>query len=195
MQREGFVLGIGLGAGLGSWNIEERGGDGESSSNFSFATDFALGFSATPKIAIYYSQRTSWFSSEFTITAGEFGGPLTPQRVDRTLTQGFTGVGVTYFVRPRAPSLFLSGGFGVAWWAQVFEESTDCIKFPLIFPCLDVAGVGVSASAGYELHRRFIVEANVIWGDPVSYALNSGGRFEVMSGSAVGSFVARVRLF
>jgi len=183
-------LTVGAGAGAGSWGIAIDGRS-EPSDALSFTTDFEIGASVSKRLAIYYLQKTAWFNSEVTILPGEFGGPLTPQQVGRILTFGLSGVGATYRLSPGLGSVFLTGGIGLAWWSQVFEESTDCVKFPIAFPCADVSGVGVTAGAGYELSRRFALEMGAVWGDPSS----DGTRFNVVSNSAAVTFGLQLTLF
>lgn len=189
-QRDGFHLKLGAGAGLGSWDISE-GGLSESSGSASFATGFQIGLNASEQVAVYYVQRTAWFNSNVTILPGPFGGPLTPQEASRVLTQGTSGLGLTYFLRPQAPSFFLTAGIGLAWWSQVFEESTSCIKLPIAVPCSSVTGIGVTASGGYELTRLLSAEAFVMWGDPDKQT----ALFEVQSSSTVVGLLLGLTLF
>lgn len=189
-QRSGFHLAIGAGGALGSWDIVVNG-RGERSASSSIATNFEIGASVSPRLALYYLQRTAWFTSDVTIFPGEFGGPLTAQTVGRVLTQGLSGVGATVFLSPRSPSLYLTGGVGLAWWSQVFEESTDCIKMPIIVPCDEITGPGVMVGLGYEPAKRVAGEAALIWG----YPSTRGTRFDVVSSSVAASLGLKINLF
>jgi len=163
-ERKGFAIGGGVGIGASSQEVSNSG----TSTSFAVATNFRVGFAATNALSIFYLHKTAWSNVTETIVAGEFGGPLTPQDVDFVLTNGLSGVGFDYFFKPTEPSWFVSGGVGLAWWAQPFEENTDCILPPLavFVPCLETTGFGAVIGAGYEFKKHLTVELNVMWGTP-----------------------------
>lgn len=189
-QRHGLHLALGAGGGVGAWDISVEGRR-ENSGAGSVLTDFEVGLSVSPQLDVYYFQRTAWFNSDVTILPGPFGGPETPQQVGRALTQGVSGVGATYYLTPRTPALYLSAGVGLAWWSQVFEESEDCFKFPLVFPCVDVSGVGLSVGAGYDMTRRLALGLVGTWAHPSG----GGSRFNVVANATSVGLLLRFKLF
>lgn len=163
-QRKGFVIAGGVGLGGSAQEVSDSG----KSNSFAFATNFKIGFSPTNSLAISYFQKSSWFNATQTVLPGEFGGPLTTQQVDFILTNGVAGLGFDYFLKPTNPSWFVTGGFGLGWWAQPFEENTSCKlpDFPVIFPCLETTGFGLVIGGGYEFKKHLSLEMNVMWGTP-----------------------------
>lgn len=146
-ERQGFILGAGVGAGLTSYtqtasylSLSETS-DRENA--FGIMSDFKIGYAPNDVMEIYWMSKVSWFGME-----NAFGS-------DVTIANGIGGLGVTYFFQPTAPSAFVSGGIGFSSWMAPFEEGAEAWY-----------GIGVSAGAGYEFTPHWYIEGNVCWGNP-----------------------------
>jgi len=146
-QRQGFILGVGAGAGLTSYTQTlSYGGLSETSDRenaFGVMTDFKIGYAPSDAMEIYWMSKVSWFGME-----NSLGDNV-------TIANGVAGLGITYFLQPSAPSAFLTGGIGFSSWAAPFEEDVD-----------PWYGLGVSAGAGYEFAPHWYIEGDVCWGSP-----------------------------
>lgn len=139
-QRKGFVLNLGIGGGQFSAGAAE-GGPRESVTGVT--TDFKIGHAFSDQFMLYYSNDAAFFSDPF---------------LDEGLlnVSGLSGIGVTWFLRPAAPSLYVGGGIGISVWA-VLEESGDSDA---------ISGVGFAFNGGYEFARHFMIDADIILGRP-----------------------------
>jgi len=136
-NREGFMLGGG--AGLGA--VSSEGQD----ASFAFMTDFVIGYAPTPQLAIHYSNKVAWYSTEW--TAGSIWYPET--------IAGVSAAAVTYWFQPAAPSLFITGGIGIGIQAVPFESDAD-----------SCTGLGLVGGAGREFSRHWSIAAEVFYANP-----------------------------
>ena len=146
-ERQGFILGIGVGAGLTTYTQTISSGSNSLTSDreneFPLMTDFKIGYAPNDLVEIYWVNKVSWFSMENAL--GD----------DVTITNGLGGLGVTYFFEPAAPSAFVSGGIGFSSWTVPFEEEAEVWS-----------GFGLTAGAGYEFATHWYVAGDVCWGKP-----------------------------
>jgi len=158
-QREGFVLGGGLGAGLVSFEQEISGGgltvSTERQEEGALATGFVIGAGLNETTVLAYSARVSWFSI------------VNLRGDDVTVTHALGTVALTQYRRPVAPSFYYSMGVGFSTWDLPFEEDSGD---PWI-------GLGLRGGVGYEFHSHFAVELSLGWGEP---STEEGG-FDVSS--------------
>ncbi len=100
-DRRGFVGGLG-----GGWynhtlaasvDVDGAGLSGQGELN-GFATAVRLGYAPTPRFLFQYLRYATW-------SRGAYGG---------TYIIGLAGLGATYYLRPTAPSLYLTAGLGLA---------------------------------------------------------------------------------
>ncbi len=147
-QRQGFVLGGGLGAGLVSFSQEASGGgltlETERQEEPALATEFVIGGGLNETTLLTYSARVSWFS-----IVNLFDD-------DVTVTHALGIVALTQYARPTAPSFYYTVGVGFSTWDLPFEEEAGD---PWV-------GLGLRAGVGYEFRSHFSVEASVGWGEP-----------------------------
>jgi hypothetical protein len=115
-EREGFVLGFGMGPSV-AWSTSET--DDESHVYYGIGTEFTMGYAFTGQIQVQYAGRSNWIHIYYPMA---------------TLSAG-----VTYYFRPEAPSLFITGGGGAATPPLTIESSGDL-----------EAGGNAFAGAGYE---------------------------------------------
>ena len=98
-QREGFIIGFGVGPGFTSGDVDPHFG-----SKVGFATDFKIGGMLGKSVQLYYTSKTSFFSAD---------GALTATNV--------AGLGVTYEM---ASGFNVNGMAGLAAWAD-FDWDTE----------------------------------------------------------------------
>ncbi len=98
-QREGFIVGFGVGPGFTSGGVDPNFG-----SKVGFATDFKIGGMLGKSVQLYYTSKASFFSAD---------GALTATNV--------AGLGVTYEM---ASGFNVNGMAGLATWAD-FDWDTE----------------------------------------------------------------------
>ena len=138
-QRKGFILGGGLGLGVTSYTIDsDFFGESDRFNEFSFMTDFKIGYAPSEQVEIYYSSKGSWW--------GEDG---------ITFLHSYGTAAISYYFLPQSPSFYISGGLGFSSLSAPFEDNTDT----------DI-GFGIFFGGGYEFVRHFAVEADLMYGQP-----------------------------
>lgn len=138
-QRKGFVLGFGAGGGMVSWdqNLDRKGWgpfqSDDSEKRGALLTDFELGYAPSDRLMIVYCNSVTWF--RFQVAYESF----------RTAASGVTGARLTYFLRPQAPSAFVSGSIGFASFATPFDSEFESAN-----------GIGGGIRIGYEWRRHVL---------------------------------------
>ncbi|MDH4211433.1 MAG: hypothetical protein OEV79_08285 [candidate division WOR-3 bacterium] len=140
-KRGGFIIGGGVGAGITSYTgtVEYLGMQitSDRETKFSGVTNFLIGGGVSKNLLLYYTNKVSWFSTDEVITIF-----------------GLSGLGITYYFDPKAPSPLLKGGLGFSSFMAPFEDYED------------YWGFGFSLGAGYEFSPHWSVEADIIMGWP-----------------------------
>ena len=198
-ERKGFVLGFGIGSGFltASGDVKLDGSNGlrvidrfivpQLDESFSdtdviFATDFKIGMGVSDRLLIYYSVRASWikinavnFSVERdTIPEGQLArvDSLILDPEPRTVANAVAGIGVSYYLKPAPPSIYITGSVGVSSWTSPFDGD-DWLE-PIETHARTWFGFGATAGVGYELTKRWALEATAIWSNPGK----TGGSFD-----------------
>ena len=140
-NRQGFILGLGVGPGLTSYSFEGIGTD-DRTNKASVNTDFQIGYAPNNQLLIYWMSKVQWYSLE-TI----FGSAI--------YASGVGGLGLSYYFEKEGPSLYLTGGVGFASVAAPFEDNIETEY-----------GFGIAAGVGYEFAKHWSVEGNFTWGNP-----------------------------
>jgi hypothetical protein len=96
-QRQGFILGGGIGA--GNLHYSEAG---YSFNRGAFATDFKIGYAPSNSLEIYYINSVSWFSYN-----------------SLSYAMGTTGLGVTKYLNPEGKGFFIFGGGGLSFFQNL----------------------------------------------------------------------------
>lgn len=148
-QRKGFILGGGLGLGATSYKEKQVSFVGSTETDwrnkFGFMTDFKIGYAPTNQLEIFYSDKGSWFDYD-----GAIG-----------LT-GLGALGVSYYLKPEAPTFYLGCGTGVSTFiTSPLKSGTDT----------DL-GFGFYAGGGYEFVKHFAIQLDFMYGIPKE---SSGG--------------------
>ncbi|UCD62884.1 MAG: hypothetical protein JSW34_08975 [Candidatus Zixiibacteriota bacterium] len=130
-EREGFVLGFGVGAGAA--NIERIAWYQTRTDNlYGIYTDLTLGWGMSNRVVIHYAGRQQF--------AFENDGWYL----------GFPAFGVSYFRKPEAPSLILMAGVGMMLGLSIESVGTGS--------AYGVGGAGPYVGVGYEWSKNFAAE-------------------------------------
>jgi len=148
-QRKGFILGFGIGPGVASFTETLDSADVEETfeeSKFGFTTDFKIGYAPSEKLMVYWMSKVVWVGKDDTVVTD----------IDESITAvtGVGGVGLTYFLKPEAPSLFISLGVGLGVWSYPFEDYDP------------LTGLGITGGFGYEFSPNWSLEASILYGKP-----------------------------
>jgi len=134
-------MGGGLGAGITSFTatVDYFGMQltSDRETKFSVVTNFLIGGGVSQNMLLYYLNKVSWFSTG-----------------DEIAIFGLTGLGMTYYLQPKAPSPLLKAGLGFSSFMAPFESYED------------YWGFGFSLGAGYELSPHWSIEADLVMGWP-----------------------------
>jgi hypothetical protein len=154
-KREGFIIGGSVGAGITSYTGTIDYLDIQITSDreteFSVITNFMIGGGVSKNLLLYYTNKVSWFSTG-----------------DEIAIFGLSGLGLTYYLEPKAPSPLLKAGLGFSSFLAPFEPEYE-----------DYWGFGFSLGAGFELSPHWSIEADLVMGWPsydelgVSLTLNT----------------------
>ena len=150
-KRKGFILGWGLG--MGKLDITEKYNEVKTDGNmkdYNFATNSKIGWGFNENLEVYYTAKNFW------------GTHKNREDKKETFATGVSAIGVSYFFNKKAettwkPSLFVSGGAGIAGWQNPFEDKDEEET---------MAGFGFFGGFGYEFFKHYSIEADFIMGNP-----------------------------
>jgi hypothetical protein len=147
-QRKGFFFSLGLGPGYTSYSQTTDSAGAElyslDESKFAVATNFSIGFAPSNKLMIYWMNKMAWFSVLDSVVSSD----------NATYAVSVGGLGITYFFKPQAPSLYVSFGGGLAARSLPFKGSDAWIGF------------GLAGGIGYEITDNWSFELDVLYGSP-----------------------------
>jgi hypothetical protein len=149
-QRQGFLLGFGVGA--GSYKIEDR------DSKAGLVTDLKIGYGFTDQFQLFYTNKVTWRSAD------DWDG-------DGLILHGLTGIGANYYFRPAAPSFFVGGGLGLASHGFISTDSDVDSESD--------SGFGFYLGGGFEFARHLNVEFSVLW-DTIDYGYDDASAWTYM---------------
>lgn len=169
-NREGFVLGIGLGFSNLSYDLKQKttslssdliGYSGNESresrenSSYNFASNFLIGYAVNNNWIIQWSSKVSWFGLEQSsnLNSSRYRLPR-PQGSSepKTYMSAIAGIGVSYYFNEKSPSPFLSSVIlGFSNIAN-FEEGKNNF------------GLGLSWGAGYEFASHWNLQLDFCYG-------------------------------
>lgn len=147
-QREGFLLGAGLGVGQTSYKQELTiSGSGTATSpteyQLGIITDFKIGYAPEKTWAVYFTNKVSWFEM------------INVMDESVIIASGLSALAFQNWFKPKAPSPFITLGIGMSSWGAFFDENFDQTW----------TGLGIFAGGGYEFSRGWSLEAYWIWGE------------------------------
>jgi hypothetical protein len=156
-QRKGFLLGFGVGAGMTPFVEYDPTYSDES--KLLLKTDFKIGYAPDNFWQIYWMSKVFWFKSE-TYRYGYYYGYY---KSSDLAMYGLGGLGVTYSIRPQAPSPFLTGGIGYSSLGTLstteYSNQWDAVGKPEY-------GFGFFVGAGYEFARHLNAELDLSYQAP-----------------------------
>ena len=141
--RRGFFLGFGAGPGFTSYTDTEGGIKSSRQSQTTICTDLRLGMGLNDVLLLSWTNRVSWIK------------PMDETGERETVGHGVTVIGMSAFMKRRAPSPYVTLGVGYSLWGTPFEKAAR-VRY----------GFGFSAGAGYEFTSHMSLEGNFLWGRP-----------------------------
>ena len=141
-NRQGFILGLGAGFHTLKENYTNNGNNVGSRSEGGIATSFKIGGGITDQVALYFVRNASWFSAPYYING------VTTR--DATYTIGLSGIGVSYFLTPSAPSGYFHAAIGVGDIATPFESTKPDTGSAFMF------------GGGYEFTKNIMIEGTLL---------------------------------
>ncbi len=153
-ERKGFILGFGLGPGYCDYSqtIDTATGariDDENLSKMAFFTDFKIGYAPSNQLMIYWLSKVNWFGREDTIQT-----TTSTRKEAITVANGVGGLGITYFFKPEAPSVYITIGGGFSTRSEPFRGTDPWWAY------------GLAGSVGWEFQTNWSLELSAIWGRP-----------------------------
>lgn len=145
-ERKGFFVGFNVGPAITSFtqtlNVGGQSINADRENKFGLGTDFRIGYAPSNQAMIYYTNKITWFSMENALGSNEI------------FVNGVGLLGVSYYMQPTHPSIYLTGTLGVSTWG-IMDDINNAWN-----------GFGLGAGFGYEFTKYWSVEAIVIWGNP-----------------------------
>src|SRR5574341_476879 len=139
-QRNGFVIGGGIGVGSTNYKLELQSiyGSGQSDweNKLSYMTDFKFGLGLSRNVEVVLTSKMSWFDIE-----------------GLTFASGITGLETNIYLQ--TIGVYFSGGLGVATLSDPFEDKPETWS-----------GIGAFGGMGYEFASHYALEFNAIYGLP-----------------------------
>ncbi len=151
-HRQGFVFGGGLGFGYvgirQSMNYQDNSTDKHTFDESAFVTRVDIGYASENRWSITFANVASILSIKHETSPGA--------SLDRTIVLGMGGPAVTFFLKPEAPSFYVSAGLGIAYHTDALNLTSS----------KNSAGFGIGFGAGYEISRHFALDADMLLGYP-----------------------------
>lgn len=138
-NRQGFILGLGIGLHNINSDFSVNGTKTGSQSEGGIATSFKIGGGVTDQLALYYVRNASWFKAPYGTPAREI-----------TYMIGLSGLGASYFLQPAAPSGYFLVAVGVG---DISAPSESNIR--------DDTGSAFMFGGGYEFSKNLLLEATL----------------------------------
>ena len=140
-ERQGFLLGIGLGYGSAKESYPVLSGDVTG-----LATDFKIGYAFSNQEALIYATKSVWgkFNSGAISTSDTY--------IDQLASISF----ISWFSE-RTPSLYVTGGVG-----KIASKNLDASE-------VEVSGIGIHLGIGFEFVRHWSIELNYVPPAPVDF--------------------------
>ncbi|MFA6903756.1 MAG: hypothetical protein WC236_11815 [Gallionellaceae bacterium] len=137
-NREGFILGLGLGIHSLKNDYSLNGASYLTESKSGLATSFKIGAGITNQFALYFVRNASWFNTTYASR-------------EVHAVAGISGIGATYFLEPAAPSVYVLGAVGGGDYA-IPLESTFTTR----------TGGAVMLGGGYEFDKNVMFEITLL---------------------------------
>lgn len=140
-NRQGFILGLGIGLHSINSDLVVNGAKTGSQSESGIATSFKIGGGVTDQFALYYVRNASWYSAPYS-------DGFATREIAYTI--GLSGLGASYFLEPAAPSGYFLAAVGVGDISAPFENNIQA----------DTGGAFM-LGGGYEFSNNLMFEATL----------------------------------
>ena len=141
-NRAGFILGLGAGGGYAR-DMEVEDSYTDSWSEFAVKTDFLIGYAPSNRLAITWSSKVSWYSSDDLIANGTYG------------------LGITYFLSEDINANFIQAVIGFNNVSIPFADKDEYEKRTW-------TGFGLGIGFGREVSKNWIIGLDATWGRSAS---------------------------
>jgi hypothetical protein len=177
-NREGFLLGFGVGVGAASLtqDLKLDGPPDRTSSrktSFAISTNLKVGWGLTDRLLVYYLAEVAWFQNDDVFI---YDNPLTDFKEIFWVFEGFDapskqiwiatgllGLGATYYLGDDSPFYVMAAG-GLSTWTAPFED--DDWLAPFNDSAQTWFGYSALAGFGWEFMKHWTVEGTAMWGNP-----------------------------
>ena len=155
-ERQGFLLGIGFGAGFNSYTgiqYDPVSSKSEDNATFAFAASPRIGYAINNRVGFYYSRHPLVFSVE------------NEANKDITIISCIEALQVHYYLNDVAPSFYFGVGAGVGYFFddKTSNYSEDSLK-----------GIGIIGTVGYEPIKHVSTELSLHYKSPQQGASDLG---------------------
>jgi hypothetical protein len=134
-ERNGFILGGGIGAGY-TFDSASNNYKSNTDSRAVFLTHFKIGYAPSNTFEMYYLSKVSWWGES-----------------DITFALGLSALAVTFYTDTKTETGFsLSGGIGLSTLSAPFEEDLSSSD-----------GFGLFVGGGYEFASHWNVELDLFY--------------------------------
>lgn len=134
-ERNGFILGGGIGAGY-TFDSASNNYKSNTDSRAVFLTHFKIGYAPSNSFEMYYLSKVSWWGES-----------------DVTFTLGLSALAVTFYTDTKTETGFsLSGGIGLSTLSAPFEQDLSSSN-----------GFGLFFGGGYEFASHWNVELDLFY--------------------------------
>ena len=158
-ERHGFIVGGGLGPAVTFWTQWVDSYKFPTNNDFNLHTDFRLGYGFNgERFTLFYWNKVSWFSM------------LNVLGENVLITSGVTGPGLSYYLRPKSPSLYALAGIGISVWNTPFELGAE-----------GWYGLGAMGGIGFEFAKHWCLEATATYGKPSKTEMGIKASTEALS--------------
>ena len=149
-QRQGFILGVGVGPGYTTYKQRlEYGGESQTSDNenaLSLNTPIRIGYAPNEKLMILFQANVAWFGMD-----NAAGNHV-------TILSEIDALTISYFINEEPPyKTFLTGGIGFSSWSAPLEDSSDDSN---------ISGFGLMGGIGYEFNPHLDFTFGFCWSNP-----------------------------
>ena len=135
-HRKGFILGLGLGPSLTPVDGDNK--------IVLVNTSFKIGVGLSEQFQLYWSSKGAWYKTDIYFEW--------PKSESVTELFGVAGLGMSYYLQPTKPSLYITSSIGYSALSLPFdtEHSID-----------PEMGLGLSMGIGYEFSAHYSIECNL----------------------------------
>jgi hypothetical protein len=147
-QRKGFIVGVHGGIGLNIWDEWNEIGESYGGSDYVFRIGLRIGGGISDRVVMYL------FTENYLNLSDGYSDYESTEWADYHLDQyQFSGFGISIYLRPTTPSLYIFLGAGNIpdLWHGVGLNPNPFL------------GGAITGGIGYEFFRHFSTEANIIW--------------------------------